>query len=107
MKDLITAPNRKWFTAFVMAMVMLVAFTTLQTVLTLKGQVTQTNDQLQCVLYEIHAHRVEIQQGTKNADAEAGTDHNPVTRPSLTLPKKLKASCESILPGSTERGEDK
>jgi hypothetical protein len=90
----------KWFTAFIAAMMMLVTFTTLQTVLDSRRTVNKTNDQLQCVLYELNAHRVEAQRDGDRVDP----NREPKTEPALDLPARLRASCEEILPGSTDRG---
>lgn len=99
-----THPNWRWFSAFCVAMVMLIAFTTLRTVLDLRTTVGTTNNQLQCVLYELNAHRIENAADAAAADGESGAVRDePETLPSLTLPDKLRESCETILPGSTER----
>jgi hypothetical protein len=104
-KTKFTGPNIKWLTAFVAAMVMVAVFTTVLTSLKINDRVDMTNDQLQCLQYELNAHRIEDQRDAEQNAKEHGFQREPQTEPALDLPNKLRASCEEILPGSTERGE--
>jgi hypothetical protein len=104
-KERWNGPNYKWLTAFIAAMFMIFAFLTVTSAVAINNQVNETKDQLQCLTYELNAHRIEDQKDAEQNAKEHGFVREPDTEPSLTLPKKLRESCETILPGSTERGE--
>lgn len=95
--------RRAWADRAILALILIASSMMIWTIVALKGTVDRADDKVDCLLYELSAHRLANQ-----ADHKIAVHHHlfPESTPEESgrpkdLPPHLRKACEAVLPGST------
>ena len=95
--------NWHWVGAFVAVLIMFGATMMTMTISNLLSTTRHVDDTLECILYELNAHRLANQHDHDTGAEHHGYEVQRDNRPNH-IPDRLRDACEAILPGITGDG---